>query len=65
MKWFYVGNYRWRFFYQKIFDSTKIVICCYIDDPIEIAEIDEIGKISVVEAAQLVSKKLEEIGSYA
>lgn len=64
MKWFYVGNYRWRFFYQKIFDSTKIVICCYVDGPIEIGEIDVIGKISVVEAAQLVSKKLEEIEAY-
>ena len=63
MQYRYIGNYRFHFFYQKIFDSTKICISVRIGaaDWMEIAEIDELGKISDSEVFALIADKIEKI----
>lgn len=65
MEWEYYKNYRYRSFYQKIFNTSKIVIQCKIpiNQWIEISEIDEIGNISKEVASILAIRKIEEIES--
>lgn len=63
MDWNYYKNYRYRSFYQKFLNTSKIVIQCKI--PINqwagIAEIEEIGNITKGTLGILAIKKIEEL----
>ena len=64
----YYGNYLYYGFYQKIFNTTKIVIKCKIDNKtgyVGISEIDDIGKLSENEIDCLAIRKIKEIESYS
>lgn len=63
----YYGNYLYYAFYQKIFNTTKIVIKVKIDNKTRyggISEINEIGNLSEKEIDCLAIRKIKEIESY-
>lgn len=63
MEWKYYKNYRYRSFYQKLFNLTKIIIQCKIpiNQWVGISETEEIGNISKEITDTLAIKKIEEI----
>lgn len=63
----YYKNYRYYGFYQKIFDSTKVIIEVKIDNAtgyIGMSEMNGIGKLTEKEIELLAIKRIKEIESY-